>query len=345
MYKYIYNPKTGRKSRTTSNNGKKVLLKYIKQIGGDINHIAKGSYGDVFSGVKCDSSISESGLYKLNEHRHIIINKSKLVPSDIVEDSVIKIFLPESLHRPYENETVLKKEYKIFKKINDIPGFVHHESIYTRLPKKCINITGSDKKIALEYPNFGIDLDRIKVTGDIDRPRESSYVEVCKNFIDVARGLQNLSNHGYIHRDIKTTNIMINLETKKLTVIDLGLAIKEEDMLNDDDGISTNIYEYWYPLYTYLSYNREVEHIDNMWKGFDIYGLCVTMYNIFLSYLSDNPHKIPPYSSELEERINNVDNSIPYKNFLLELMDFIHYHSMTMDENDSNKILQTIKSM
>ena len=52
--------------------------------------------------------------------------------------------------------------------------------------------------------------------------------DVANVFSQIAYGVEHMQNMGVMHRDLKLGNILISNETKRIKIIDFGLAVKLE---------------------------------------------------------------------------------------------------------------------
>ncbi len=120
--------------------------------------------------------------------------------------------------------------------------------------------------------------------------------------IHACRGLQYAHDHGIVHRDIKSSNLMLTKKDKTLKILDFGLA----KVINELDKGSTQAIGTPY----YMSPEQiQGSEIDNR---SDIYSLGVTLFELSTGQLpftkGDLPykhvHEDPPAPSSINPKIN-----------------------------------------
>jgi serine/threonine-protein kinase len=116
------------------------------------------------------------------------------------------------------------------------------------------------------------------------------------------RGLQYAHDHGIVHRDIKSSNLMLTKKDKTLKILDFGLAkVINEIEKNSTQAIGT-------PYYMSPEQIQGTE-IDNR---SDVYSLGVTLFELATGQLpftkGDLPykhvHEQPPMPSSINPKIN-----------------------------------------
>lgn len=163
------------------------------------------------------------------------------------------------------------KEYKTVEKID--PNFkfhlttpqvcnVSHDKENIKAIQDCddyIKINDKTQALILEYG--GIDLDDLCINIDylnIDKKKmiNDFWISVMSVFL----GIKELIKHNYMHFDMKANNILYNIETNKINIIDFGLMKNIDEIVNksNNDKSSDFSYGYWvYPLeYSFLGINK-----------------------------------------------------------------------------------------
>ncbi|OCQ98009.1 serine/threonine protein kinase [Oscillatoriales cyanobacterium USR001] len=190
---------------------------------------------------------------------HTIIYKA-LRESDR-EPVIIKMLRSE--YPTIEQVTYLRQEYQITKNLN-IKGIV-----------KALDLKEFGNKFALilEYFN-GISLQE---TASF---RPLTIKEVIRIGIELSSTLAEVHNHYIIHKDIKTHNILINLETQEVKFNDFGIATrlsKETQNISHPNQLSGTL-AYMPPEQTGRM-NRSIDYRS------DFYSLGVTFYEMLAGEL------------------------------------------------------------
>jgi hypothetical protein len=90
---------------------------------------------------------------------------------------------------------------------------------------------------ALRMPNLGFSLYDItfdKTEGPTNmrrRLREWTNEELCQQILKLMRIVRDIHDVGYVHADIRETNVMCNLDTKDFTIVDFDWFMKTDDFL------------------------------------------------------------------------------------------------------------------
>ncbi len=112
-------------------------------------------------------------------------------------------------------------------------------------------------------------------------------VDLLRVAVHIAQALGELHQHHIIHRDINSQNILVNLETKQVKLIDFGLASRIDlrvQHLGNPEGLAGTL-AYISPEQTGRM-NRKVDYRT------DLYSLGVTFYEMLTGHLpfeSDDP--------------------------------------------------------
>jgi len=134
---------------------------------------------------------------------------------------------------------------------------------------------------------------------------EIEMIDVWSYISQLANAAKHLEKLGYAHRDIKPENIMINIQEKKLTLMDLGVIrpLKGSD-LTDNDGISMFIGTLQYSSPEYLLRN-EVDDTDG-WRALTFYQIGAVLHDMIM--------QVPIFSTECEpyaRLVHAVSDLIP----------------------------------
>lgn len=183
---------------------------------------------------------------------------------------------------------------------------------------KCYEYTKINDKPAIVLETFeGDSLDNIlkKHTLDLKDKLDIS--------INIVKSLENLHNIKIIHKDIKPHNILANLKTKDIKIIDFGISKKIENNTEErvDDTVQGTL--------TYISPEQTGRINQTTDYRSDLYSFGVTLYKLFtgeLPFYSDDPMElihfhialkpIEPYikSSEVPKIISDIIMKLLSKN-------------------------------
>lgn len=182
-------------------------------------YVANGTYGCVFKpAVSCKGKPQVSGdvvakLFRDPYQAHEEVSMNVNVVNKIDPNHKFTV-------RMHQHCAIENKEYK--------------SELY-----KCNNWSDSEKTMPyikqLVYENGGMEL----------RVAASSipFQELFSRFQNIFEGLKALEKSGYVHLDIKPTNIVFNPSTRKMSLIDFGLATYKGHVYSDRSILS---YEYPY---------------------------------------------------------------------------------------------------
>lgn len=112
--------------------------------------------------------------------------------------------------------------------------------------------------------------------------------EVCEGLADIANALHTLHEAGMIHRDVKPSNIMIDLKTGRYMLADFGLArtAMSATVTRTGDALGT-------PLY--MSPEQMLGNRDAIEARTDVYGFGATLYQMLTGkppFKTDNLHAL-----------------------------------------------------
>lgn len=181
-----------------------------------------------------------------------------------------------------------------------------------------------EAEIEVKHPNIARPLEYVKYNDDHYIIREYiegySLADILKNrrlkikspaffyvqcFINVSDGIEELHNHGYVHRDIRPSNMILSLSKSKMIdyenpvvkLIDLGLARKIREPLNTEQKPVTQLYS---PPEQILDFPELINETS------DIYSLGVSMYEMIIR----KPPFVHNNITELSEM--QLTQDIPY---------------------------------
>ena len=181
--------------------------------------------------------------------------------------------------------------------------------------------------MAMEYLEGGTISDLIRKKGKL------SEEEIKKIIIPVLEGLGYAHDHGLIHRDIKSSNIMFD-KTGRPVLMDFGIAKSAEGSNLTKTGVYMGTPQYSSPEQADSS--KSVNHQT------DIYSMGVVMYEMAtgsVPFKGDNPisvlhdviHKTPPnpktLNYELSEGFSNAIMGALEKDLSMRYFDCIQFAS------------------
>ena len=171
---------------------------------------------------------------------------------------------------------VLHAEYPSLKELTQIK----HE--YELLRK--LSLSGVSRPIGLEKYHNGLALILEDFGGEslqqVLKNRKISLIDCLKIAISITKNLGEIHKKNIIHKDIKTSNIIINQETEEVKLIDFELAsqLKSEHQTLSNSNLSEGTLAYISPEQTGRM-NRLVDYRT------DFYSLGVTLYEMLTGML------------------------------------------------------------
>ena len=208
-----------------------------------------------------------------------------------------------------------KAEYKEMKSITKIKGI---EKYITSMPDMCIPKIDAKYRMAMkdcENKRFVGALEgdfRLLVMEDggvslrqfMDEIIETlDHNGVCiflTKVYDLLEGLQFFADHDIVHHDIKSRNVVYNIETKTIKYIDFGLTKKKSQLIQESMKNKNLIAQEWdnfppeyrfankrhYMLYAANYYNMDYNtFIKKVADTFDAYGLGLMMKRIMEEFM------------------------------------------------------------
>jgi len=128
------------------------------------------------------------------------------------------------------------------------------------------------------------------VTLDTRIPRD--YVDMIKVFHQVAEGLMHMHGRGYVHADIKPTNVLV-LDDQSIKIIDLGQACSIGTVKSRIQGTPGYI-------------APEQAHRREITPKTDIYNLGAMMYWVLMREVM--PTALPPTGGDLPDATNTLED-------------------------------------
>jgi len=102
-------------------------------------------------------------------------------------------------------------------------------------------VTNDTELTLLRLPNLGVDFNAIARTPDyIQRGASLPYLDICTQIYKCMDVVKSFWDAGYIHADIRETNMLLDLETGHLTIIDF-------DWLKPVDDLYREYLKFFYP--------------------------------------------------------------------------------------------------
>ncbi len=219
-----------------------------------------------------------------------------------LERKVAIKFLPHHISSRSEEAERLKIEAKASASLNH-PNIAQ---IYA------IEEAGDDMFIVMEYID-GIEIkDKIK-SGLIP------FDEVVKIAVQIAAGLEAAHKKGIVHRDIKSSNIMITNDGR-VKIMDFGLAKIGKGSQVTKVGTTVGTISYMSPE---QSRGEDLDHRSDIWSfGVVLYEMLTNRlpfkgdYDqaIIYSILNEDPNSVLNYRQDLPEYILNVTGKMLQKN-------------------------------
>ena len=272
---------------------------------------------------------------------HVFLARSNL------EDKKYAIKLVQKNNQSFEEYKINRNELDIFHLLQNI----NHPNII-----KCIDLFENESQIfyVFEYLPFG---NLKKYLQDLKFfPSDYNAHTVLKLSKQIIEGVYFLHKYGIIHRDIKTTNIMVQIHSPiKKTVISTSLGISDIQQIHEDiSDVTLKIIDFGLSKilgvteetnepYGSLSY-KAPELILHKNYGFkvDVWSIGITIY--YISY------KVLPFEEGGREEIKNaiINSPVPfYANEILKeaiyLKNTINLKNNNLKDNNSSIIYSLLK--
>lgn len=208
---------------------------------------------------------------KIYESKHS--NVYKCIDSETGEVVAIKelTFSNENFDLQGQDKIDAMNDMKRFRREYEFLSSIHDENI---IKVHEFIESGLDAYIVLEYVD-GMSMEDFLID-QIEIPLKQKLQLAIK----IGRAVQRLNEHGIVHRDIKPGNIMIDVESNAVKLIDIGIGksfIKRHTKLTETQfSVGT------------CAYMSPEQSLATVSMKSDIFSLGVTLYQFFFS-LQDSP--------------------------------------------------------
>lgn len=215
-----------------------------------------------------------------------------------------------------KNSSYSTKEIQILLEIQDIPNVV-------KLKKICYRKI--DILLITDYLPKTIDL------FDYISQERKLTEELSKNILlQLLTIIKNLSLKKIYHNDIKDENILINYETKIITLIDFGAATKHDEELQNNTTIVYSPPE-WLKDRLFLK------------KEFCVWSLGILMFNMICGNIPfHDSFQVKNLNQEkINEKISEQYISDECKNFILECLNINYDERITLENMFNHQFLRS----
>lgn len=104
------------------------------------------------------------------------------------------------------------------------------------------------------YKYAGIDLSKLM---SIKIPRQDLFKTMFNKMKQILIGLKKIHDHGYIHQDMKPSNLMWDARSQKIYIIDFGILVEKTRVFdNVNKFVLTYDYPYYPPEFKLLIYHK-----------------------------------------------------------------------------------------
>mgnify|MGYP001233106125 CR=1 FL=1 len=326
------------------------------------------------------------------------MNQSNILSEKVGEGTYGCVFNPslkcKNLSINYENKiskvmttTEALKELKEFNSINKIEGLQKFaitspllcypivDDNYINSIKQCKNPLIS--KINIKYPDHsmliyqdgGINIHNY-IRKIMNKSSKNDIIIFLTSLTNLLDGLLFFNSKDIIHRDIKSDNIVYNINTGQIRFIDFGLMIKKSRALNlskkSADGFAID-HSYWPPenfcrnLYSYdnldrcAKYKNKYEYnifLNMALNSFDLYTLSLVFFEIAKKLISNSIFKtfstklielLDPYIlKDITERSTDI-NKLKFD--YIELLKKYNYYVNNQEPTPTNKIKEKVEEL
>lgn len=183
---------------------------------------------------------------------------------------------------PTSNQKRFKEEMKLARHIKSPYVVRFYEGLYS----------SKIKYIAMEYVNGQMLKEVIESEGRLQPDRAVAYA------IQIAQGFSDIHAQNIVHRDLKTSNVMIN-NNNDIKIIDFGIAISDDSVRFTQTGKVIGSVHYLAPELI----DQEEASVQS-----DIYALGIILYEMLIGH--------PPHRGKtaMETALKHKTEQIPWVN-------------------------------
>lgn len=204
--------------------------------------------------------MSYTFVENIYEGRHTYIHKA--FKDEDKTPVIIKVLKND--HPVKDEIDSLEYEYNVMKDI-DLPGVI-----------KCYEFTKFKNNPAIVLEDF--EAKSIDIILKYQRIDIKTFLELA---IKISETIHNIHSLGIIHKDIKSQNILVNLEKQQIKIIDFGISKSIESLKNKENEINEELEG----TLAYISPEQTGRINKNVDTRSDLYSLGVTLYEIITGLL------------------------------------------------------------
>jgi serine/threonine protein kinase len=215
-----------------------------------MEYLGKGAYGCVVSPPPACSSSKKSKYVKNGSYVAKLFADKRSWKIEIEQNKLVQKLFPKGA-----NNWLLISE--------ETCSNVDKSTISNTVLDRCGKKHASRDLAHIIYPNGGVNFETM-----LNQMKLPKLSKVLVNLVPIFKGIAAFSKKGYIHNDIKLENIVIEPKTLRCRVIDLGLMLSKQDVVNRSYKayFTSSNYMYYPPEYRiHMSNANDVEKtIDNI---------------------------------------------------------------------------------
>ena len=187
----------------------------------------------------------------------------------------------KTVGKVFESKEWFKKELANMKLISD--NIPNHDEFCILSSDGCEltdeTISCNNGKFQIIYPDGGVDLDELSRTKcnaiphnqtDTESKRIKNFRYILFKFRPILQGLQKFVENGFIHMDIKPSNLLYGTDTRSIKLIDFGLMYLKSELFDDTntyDDLFDNDYIYFANelfIFNKLQQDLSVDQIESL---------------------------------------------------------------------------------